>query len=105
MSTMHCILRMNLAEQCVPETDKVVLKRVQQLIDEYNAETVQSVEKWRVIIASCPCGLCLTARITTNYLQLKTMYEQRKNHMLQEWRFFCSWCDSLEDFKKLTRAD
>ena len=39
---------------------------------------------------SCPMGLELTARITTNYLQLKTMYNQRKNHKLAEWREFCA---------------
>lgn len=39
---------------------------------------------------SCPMGLELTARITINYLQLKTMYNQRKNHKLAEWRQFCA---------------
>jgi hypothetical protein len=38
---------------------------------------------------SCPMGLELTARITTNYLQLKTIYGQRHNHKLAEWRDFC----------------
>lgn len=38
---------------------------------------------------SCPMGLQLTARITTNYLALKTIYGQRKNHKLKEWRDFC----------------
>lgn len=44
---------------------------------------------------SCPCGLELTARITTNYLQLKTIYGQRKNHKLKEWRDFCEWIECL----------
>lgn len=44
---------------------------------------------------SCPCGLELTARITTNYLQLKTIYGQRKNHKLKEWRDFCEWIEKL----------
>ena len=44
---------------------------------------------------SCPMGLQLTARITTNYLQLKTIYNQRKNHKLQEWRDFCGWIEDL----------
>jgi hypothetical protein len=38
---------------------------------------------------SCPMGLELTARITTNYLQLKTIWNQRHEHKLQEWRDFC----------------
>ena len=44
---------------------------------------------------SCPMGLELTARVTTNYLQLKTMYSQRKNHKLKEWREFCEWVETL----------
>jgi hypothetical protein len=40
-------------------------------------------------------GLELTARITTNYLQLKTIYAQRHNHKLEEWRDFCRFIESL----------
>lgn len=40
-------------------------------------------------------GLRLTARITTNYRQLKTIYQQRKNHRLPEWRAFCAWIETL----------
>ena len=43
----------------------------------------------------CPGGLELTARITTNYLQLKTIYNQRKNHKLHEWVQFCDFVKSL----------
>lgn len=48
---------------------------------------------------SCPMGLELTARVTTNYLQLKTMYFQRRTHKLKEWRDFC------EMIRKLPYAD
>ena len=37
----------------------------------------------------------LTARVSTNYLQLKTMYAQRKNHRRTEWKKFCKWVGSL----------
>ncbi len=47
------------------------------------------------LIYSCPMGLELTARVTTNYLQLRTIYAQRKNHKLKEWRDFCEWIASL----------
>ena len=39
---------------------------------------------------SCPMGLQITAAVTTNYRQLKTIYQQRKNHRLQEWKGFCN---------------
>jgi hypothetical protein len=43
----------------------------------------------------CPMGLELTARITTNYLALKTIYNQRHNHKLEEWRDFCKEIETL----------
>lgn len=47
------------------------------------------------LVYRCPMGLELTARITTNYLQLKTIYNQRRNHKLQEWREFCRTIEAL----------
>ena len=47
------------------------------------------------LVYSCPMGLELTAHITTNYLQLKTIYNQRKNHKLEEWRSFCRTIETL----------
>ena len=44
---------------------------------------------------SCPMGLELTARVTTNYLQLKTIFSQRKNHKLPEWIQFCEFIKAL----------
>lgn len=44
---------------------------------------------------SCPMGLRLTAQIATNYLQLKTIYFQRRHHKLQEWQVFCDWIQTL----------
>ena len=53
------------------------------------------------LIYSCPMGLQLTARVTTNYLQLRTIYNQRKHHKLPEWRRFCGWIETLPLAKQL----
>lgn len=50
---------------------------------------------------NCPMGLELTARVTTNYLQLRTIWVQRRNHKLQEWRDFCKWIENLPLAKEL----
>lgn len=50
---------------------------------------------------NCPMGLELTARITTNYLQLKTIWNQRHNHKLTEWRDYCRFIESLPFAKEL----
>jgi hypothetical protein len=53
------------------------------------------MDDFETLVYSCPMGLELTARITTNYLQLRTMYHQRKAHKLSEWHTFCDWVRSL----------
>ena len=59
-------------------------------------------EAYLDILMNVPAGLKLTARISTNYRQLKTIYYQRKNHGLPEWRKFCNWMETeLPHFKEL----
>lgn len=52
---------------------------------------MDEIKALRYIKANLPEGLKLTARITTNYRQLKTMYHQRHCHRLAEWRTFCNY--------------
>ena len=107
-STMHCITKFKLKDQCVSETEPEIIDICQKLIDDFNnyknGENVDpeiSEKKWRKIIASLPCGFVLGATMTTNYRQLKTIYLQRKDHKLVEWHDFCKWCESLPMFKEL----
>jgi len=105
-STMHCLLKFNVETQCVSETNKEILKIVEQIKEEYNAipeeKLVEKKEKWRELVASLPCGFCLGATMTTNYQQLKTIYNQRLNHKLIEWHHFCEWCLTLPRFCEIT---
>lgn len=50
---------------------------------------------FKMIIANCPCGFMLTARMTTNYLQLKSIINQRSNHKMQEWHYITDWMKGL----------
>jgi len=107
-STMHCLLKFNVKEQCVKETNQKVLDILQEMIDEYNKLPIDNpikVNKWRELVATLPSGFCLGATMTTNYQQLKTMYLQRRYHKLNEWRVFCAWCLELPRFKELTGVD
>lgn len=113
-STMHRLTKFKVSECCVEDTDEVILARYQVLLDEYNSfdeeyadvlekKAVQALKKkkWRTLVASLPSGFVLGATMTTNYRQLKTIYHQRKNHKLDEWHQFCTWCESLPHFKEL----
>lgn len=89
-STMHRLRKM-IEENTISfneNTGQLVIDDFMSLIEnEYTTDDE--------LAYSCPMGLELTARITTNYLQLKTMYHQRKNHKLPEWKTFCDWVGSL----------
>ncbi len=53
------------------------------------------------VMSNLPQGYELVAGMETSYMQLKTMYLQRRNHKLKEdWGYFCTWCESLPLFKE-----
>lgn len=83
--------------------DPIILDRFIVLLQEYNMTEGDKSELFQRLVYSCPLGYELTARFTTNYLQLKTIYQQRKNHKMQEWKEFCNWLETLPYFKELTQ--
>ena len=61
-------------------------------------------QKWMEIVSNCPYGIELFMRCTTNYLQLKTIYKQRKKHKLKEdWGAFCEWIEQLPFFEEFIK--
>lgn len=92
-SAMHCIQRFDLDTQYIEYVDKKIIERIKTLLEIY--ERNQTEENWLRLLYSSPAGLKLTARLTTNYQQLKTIYRQRKDHRLPEWREFCDWVETL----------
>jgi len=53
-------------------------------------------------VSSLPMGFEMWMTCDLTYLQLKTIYHQRKNHKLKEdWGPFCKWCEELPRFKEL----
>lgn len=95
-STMHRLTRMNILEKCVPEVDYYIKQRVNNLQAEW--EKTGKEEDRLKLLYSCPTGLTLTARVTTNFRQLKTIYKQRHDHALPEWREFCKELLSIDNF-------
>ena len=98
-STMHRLAKFDVKSQCVSDVDEVILNRYQVLLNQYIFS--DNKPNWRTLVASLPSGFILGATMTTNYRQLKTIYNQRKHHKLNEWRMFCEWCEQLPYFKKL----
>ena len=112
-STMHRITQFKLKDQCNKYVDSRIIDIVQEKIDEYNrlkeldkeshsdSRTELLKELYLEILYNIPSGFELTAGMTTNYRQLKTIYHQRKTHRLPEWREFCAWIETLPKFKEI----
>lgn len=58
-------------------------------------------KKFEALMNELPSGYLKWMGISTNYLQLKTIYNQRKNHRLVEWREFCRFIESLPNSRDL----
>lgn len=92
-STMHRIAQFNLDTQYDVHTDPRIIEIVKELRARYS-ETGDPEDYLRLLMSN-PCGFQLTAGMTTNYRQLKTIYAQRRTHRLPEWREFCAWIETL----------
>lgn len=92
-STMHCLSKMEVSKMANPYVLPNVIRIVENLIDDYKASP--TTYNFLRLKSNLPEGIELTAGITTNYAQLKTMYYQRRSHYLPEWQEFCSWITTL----------
>lgn len=102
-STMHRITKFDVSKQCIKYVRKKAIENLEECIADYNADPTS--EKYLEVVYNAPVGLQLTARMTTNYRQLKTIYQQRKTHRLHEWKDFCKWIESLPYSELITGGD
>lgn len=104
-STMHRITKFDIQDQVneyVWIGTILNLSKMVQLYNDLEDKTTDSAkELYLQILYNTPSGFELTARLTTNYRALKTIYHQRKNHRLPEWREFCKWIETLPYFQEI----
>lgn len=97
MSTVHALTKTCVDESMFSEwTDKVIIDRLIEIQQTYTKNPTK--DNLLRLLYSCPAGITVRAGITTNYRQLKTIYEQRHNHVLPEWREFCQFLLTLPHF-------
>lgn len=113
-STMHRITKFDLDTAYIDHVDPRIIEIMKEKVSaynnlqtliknaegKYNKKTIDEAEQeakkqYLEILYSNPCGMKLTAGMTTNYRQLKTIYAQRKTHRLPEWKAFCEWIKTL----------
>ena len=102
-STMHKITKFDPDKQCNRYVDPRIPDILKELIAEYNDNP--TLEKYLKVLYNIPTGFRLTARMTTNYRQLKTIYSQRKTHRLPEWHEVCAWIESLPHSEFITEKE
>lgn len=113
-STMHKLQNMNPRQQCNRYVDPRAIDVLNEKIAEYNR--LLNVRKEGITVSddtlkearlemlyNIPSGFELTAAMTTNYRQLKTIYQQRRPHPLIDWQVFCDFCETLPRFLELTQ--
>ena len=98
-SKMHRIMKFNIDSQCNKHVRPELVDIVDSLVSQYKEDPTQ--ERFVDVMSNLPMGFQLTARITTNYLQLKSMHTQRRNHKLPEWHVFCDWVETLPYMDKI----
>ena len=99
-STMHRIAKFDIKKCVNSYVTQNTIDEVNRLKDIYKKDPTP--ENYLTLLYNVPSGLELTAQIVTNYGQLKTIYNQRHNHKLPEWREFCETIIDLQFFKELT---
>jgi len=97
-SKMHKITSRSLTlDDFTDSTDPDFIAAINDYIDSYNL--VDSKEEkshyFNKIISNIPSGYLKWMGISTNYLQLKTIYSQRRHHKLDEWQYFCDFIETL----------
>lgn len=118
-STMHRITKFDLDQAYLPYVDNRIVEIMKEKVKAYNELQAQMTsfknegkdvsemmntlnEMYLEILYSNPAGFRLTAKMTTNYRALKTIYNQRKDHRLPEWRAFCEWVKTLPHSEFIT---
>lgn len=104
-STMHRITQFDLNEVYNEYVDPRIIEIMKEKQLRYKNEDLTEKERKQLyyeLLYSNPAGFKLTARMTTNYRQLKTIYSQRLNHRLKEWKDFCTWIETLPESYLIT---
>lgn len=109
-SKMHRLCKMNIANACNKYVSIETIAQLEELVDRYNYAVERGADEdviydnFMKMISNCPMGLELFMRVSTNYKQLQTIYNQRKNHRLKEdWGAFCKMIEELPYFEELIK--
>jgi len=85
-----------------------ILEDVVSLLNEYRELYLNTKDRqyWWQLIQLLPSSYNQRRTVTLNYENLRSMYFQRRNHKLDEWRIgFCGWVEDLPYAEELIMFD
>ena len=99
-SKMHRLAKMDMDNCFNKYVTQESREQMKELVELYN--NAPTYENFMLLLSNCPQGIELFMRISTNYLQLKTIVRQRANHKLKEdWGNFIDFVRTLPYAKEL----
>jgi hypothetical protein len=98
-STMHRIQKMDIEKCCNKYTDQRIIDIVKEYQDKYRQNNSQ--ENLMKLISNLPSSFELWMGITSNYLQERTIYIQRRKHKLEDWQLYCDYLETLPFFDEI----
>lgn len=104
MSTMHCLTKFEKIDEMFSKyTDPRSIAILNEYIEIYNYNPTS--ENFHKVIHNCPEGIELCRRVSLNYLQIKTMLNQREYHKMYAWsKDFIILAEKLPYFKEFTKG-
>jgi len=107
-STMHSILLKDLTkedfEHDIPEVDLNFFNNTIANIKLLKKKGRDTRKILAMLKHSLPEGYLMMANFDTNYEQLLSMYNKRKNHFFLDWEPINKWCESLPYFMEFYSA-
>lgn len=100
MSLQHRLTQFDLDKTFNKYVTEETINNMKKYMAEYKANPTE--ENKKKLLYNAPLGTEFTARMTTNYRQLRTMYHQRRDHELDDWQIFCDWIDTLPHSEWIT---
>ena len=99
-SKMHRLAKMDMDNCFNKYVTQESREQMKELVELYN--NAPTYENFMLLVSNCPQGIELFMRVSTNYLQLKTIVRQRANHKLKEdWGAFIDFARILPYAKEL----
>ena len=99
-SKMHRLAKMDMDNCFNKYVTQESREQMRELVELYN--NAPTYENFMLLVSNCPQGIELFMRVSTNYLQLKTIVRQRANHKLKEdWGAFIDFARTLPYAKEL----